>query len=719
MKHIYILAISFLLSPYLLFAQQTTLFWTTSHLFDSDNYRADIDGSNLTHLTPTNMSGSRSLALDVPNNTLYWADNIKNKIFKANLDGSNPSVWLDLGSDEPLGLDLDLVNNKLYWTSKNFVGTVNYIKRADLDGSNQETVVTLNYASFLENLVVDAPNNTMYWVDRFPDKISKANLDGTGITDIVTGTSGPYCLAVSHSLGKIYWAEYVSVDGFGNATYNIQRCNLDGSNIETLDQVFGSPTQFLLDVPNNTFYWTLRIDINDSRIYKADLEADGAVLFKQETTQANFIDGLTLDDVNSKLYWVGGDIMKRSDTNGANEETLIFTNNSSNGIAVDDSNGKLYWCDKTYGNIKCSNLDGTVEEIIVDGLNNPFEVEVDINNSHIYWTDAGTGKIQRADLDGSNVVDILTGLDQPKGLDLELIFGKIYWAEDGNTNKIKRASLNGVNVEELVTGLSKPSFLEVYFNTVSIYWVEESGQKIQKSSLSGANVTDLLGNAYYGLTLDKTNNKLIWRSSVGIEQADLDGSNRTTLIAGSGGYGIAVGNVAALPVELIDFTGKVIDHTIQLNWQTASELNNEGFDIERLSQTEGWQKIGSVQGNGTASAIQRYTFTDDHPQKGVNYYRLKQVDFDGRFDYSSVVSIDFNPLNNEPSIKVYPNPIVDYLWFDRPISDNIQIWNALGQLVTTLTITEHNKIKLEGLANGMYYLKLVQQQKVIPIQIQH
>ncbi len=97
--------------------------------------------------------------------------------------------------------------------------------------------------------------------------------------------------------------------------------------------------------------------------------------------------------------------------------------------------------------------------------------------------------------------------------------------------------------------------------------------------------------------------------------------------------------IAIIPVELTSFAANVNENNVTLNWTTATELNNQGFDVERNSGN-GFEKIGFVAGFGTSSEIHTYSYVDGSLQEGTYTYRLKQVDFDGTFEYSDVVEVD-------------------------------------------------------------------------------
>jgi hypothetical protein len=108
-------------------------------------------------------------------------------------------------------------------------------------------------------------------------------------------------------------------------------------------------------------------------------------------------------------------------------------------------------------------------------------------------------------------------------------------------------------------------------------------------------------------------------------------------------------------VEFLNFTATELNGVAILDWATGSETNNDLFEIERSEDGIVFQKIGEVNGAGTTTDRQDYAFTDFQPFWGTSYYRIKQIDFDGQYDYSKVASIRIQ--KEAPSINAYPNPI--------------------------------------------------------------
>jgi len=146
---------------------------------------------------------------------------------------------------------------------------------------------------------------------------------------------------------------------------------------------------------------------------------------------------------------------------------------------------------------------------------------------------------------------------------------------------------------------------------------------------------------------------------------------------------IEVINTSALPIELVSFSGEMVRDQVQLSWQTNSEDQNKGFEIYRSANSQSWEKIGWVDGNGSSTQKNFYGFDDLQPMAGINYYRLKQIDFDGAFEYSEIIALE----NDKPNfdIRVFPNPSNGNfnLHINNPLQQRmkIQIHDNLGMRV--------------------------------------
>ena len=157
-------------------------------------------------------------------------------------------------------------------------------------------------------------------------------------------------------------------------------------------------------------------------------------------------------------------------------------------------------------------------------------------------------------------------------------------------------------------------------------------------------------------------------------------------------------NSTVLPVELLNFKGTPSVSGNVLTWQTASEVSNRGFEVERLVTDKVWQTLTFVKSKGAKGT---YTFTDNTPLS-TSYYRLKQVDNDGKFEYSKVISIA--QTSKGKGLSVYPNPVSNILNLNYTEGSDFQILNLLGQQV--LTGKTAQRLDVSALPQGTYVLKV-------------
>jgi hypothetical protein len=183
--------------------------------------------------------------------------------------------------------------------------------------------------------------------------------------------------------------------------------------------------------------------------------------------------------------------------------------------------------------------------------------------------------------------------------------------------------------------------------------------------------------------------------------------------------------IEAVPVELLSFSSSIIDDDVTLNWTTATETNNSGFQIERREtkneRSEDWRSIGFVNGNGTTTESQTYFYIDENLFAGKYQYRLKQIDFDGTFEYSNIIETEILPPAKFSLEQNYPNPFNPSTTIKYSIPDvgtglalsvQLIVYDVLGNEVATLINEEKPagnyevEFNASELASGLYFYQL-------------
>jgi hypothetical protein len=200
---------------------------------------------------------------------------------------------------------------------------------------------------------------------------------------------------------------------------------------------------------------------------------------------------------------------------------------------------------------------------------------------------------------------------------------------------------------------------------------------------------------------------------------------RTNLISNKGwiiNNDEASGTNCALPVRLISFTGQQRGNAVLLNWKTAGEENNAGFEIERSTDAKKFEKIGFVEGGGDVSEVRKYDFTDRNPFT-ANYYRLKQTDRaagaperdrrEGTFEYSSIISVK----NDAEMFGIYPNPAQNELFVKNPgANSEVSISNIEGQFLLRKELKAATPIDIQTLPSGLFFVRIGEDTRKLVIQ---
>jgi hypothetical protein len=170
-----------------------------------------------------------------------------------------------------------------------------------------------------------------------------------------------------------------------------------------------------------------------------------------------------------------------------------------------------------------------------------------------------------------------------------------------------------------------------------------------------------------------------------------------------------VGTASPLPVNLITFDAVKKESSVLLNWQTANEENSKEFEIQRSADAINFTAIGSVPAAKNTNTLSKYSFTDNSPHDGINYYRLKQIDLDRKFVLSKIVAVQ---MSGNDKFNVFPNPASERITIQLPKNGNvrsIQLYNAAGKLVMEKQITGTTGVSvldIQHLPAGWYLVQL-------------
>jgi len=176
--------------------------------------------------------------------------------------------------------------------------------------------------------------------------------------------------------------------------------------------------------------------------------------------------------------------------------------------------------------------------------------------------------------------------------------------------------------------------------------------------------------------------------------------------------------IVTLPVDLVKFTAKRTNESSLLEWTTRVEVNNNRFEIQRSEDGLKFKTIGQVKAQISTAFESNYTYLDESPLKGVNYYRLKQVDHNGSYTLSEVRQVNFDGPS-DGAIRFSPNPVVDNILVENLSANSIEtirITDDSNKLIRTIEVDvsqDVHRFDLSGLSSGVYYLRFVGGKKVV------
>lgn len=364
--------------------------------------------------------------------------------------------------------------------------------------------------------------------------------------------------------------------------------------------------------------------------------------------------------------------------------------------------------------ITFNGLDSGDEDIAIDHIEvygTPISIEDNNNNSCDLYGDAASGSVWIEMMNGSNIVMAIN----PNGQDLGTLY--IQMRDAGTTIEEYLESGTADKKKTL------PRFFDLSSDnpltsavTVRLYYTDAELTDFNNSTLgSGASsfaISDLKITHYDGPDedCDFSNNTggtstLITPTAIAVDGGfylEFDVSSFSELVASEP---IA----APLPIDLTSFTATQRNNQVAVTWTTATEINNDFFNVERSKDGQRFDVIGQVAGAGNSTTTQKYEFIDNTPMRGTNYYRLTQTDFDGQSETFDVVSVDFDGKVN---VSVAPTQVTNTLTLSlEPMktTGRVTIFNLVGQKVYDNTIgagTSSMEINATGFARGQYFARV-------------
>ena len=259
----------------------------------------------------------------------------------------------------------------------------------------------------------------VYWTDSGTGKISRANLDGSGAEDLITGLDSPQGIALDSDGGKMYWTET------GVASGKISRANLDGTNVEVLIATgCCSGTSFIaLDVPGGKMYWTSSFE---NRVKRANLDGTDA----EDFVGANNPNGVAVDASAQKVYWtyvLGG--VRRANFDGTAIEDIVTGRSAPIAVALDTTAGRAYFTELLFG-LRLNVLNNTIQTYATDGsggfalyaqsTDGPRGVAVDSAGAVLAWPGSNLGSVRTWNMTSGDFGEIVTGLGEPYGIALDI-----------------------------------------------------------------------------------------------------------------------------------------------------------------------------------------------------------------------------------------------------------------------------------------------------------
>ena len=469
--------------------------------------------------------------------------------------------------------------------------------------------------------------------------------------------------------------------------------------------------------------------------------------------------GLTGENVISLAIKSNGDIYAGTNTNGAyrstdNGNSWVLTLGILNNVyqvfsLASDAAGYVYAGTYSVGLLRSTN-DGVSWSNVTNGLPQNDVRVIAISPTGTFFA-SDYGSIYRSSDSGSSWALVRNSSGGSSGGIQTITFSPSRVYAGGSIDWLYYSTNDGINWTWVGSSGLAHAPMTLAVNSSGDVFAGTSGWGVYKSTNGGVNWVSSntgLGNLYINTIVINSSDVIYAGTTGGVYVSTDNGSNWVSNNSGltntnirsiafdylgnvfvgaftAGDDGGLWKSVAVLPVELTSFTASVIGSKVKLNWQTATEINNYGFEIERaVISNEGrnllWEKINFINGNGNSNSPKIYSYEDNNVNAGKYSYRLKQIDNDGQFEYSKAIEVDLTlPAKFELS-QNYPNPFnpstsIQYAIAIRQFVQ-LKVYDVLGNEVATLVNEEkapgnyevefQSSVGSRQLASGIYFYKL-------------
>ena len=544
--------------------QAITLYWTSPQ----GVFSASLPDAQPQDIATVTLGEVNTIVVDTLNKKLYWADGVLGKVMRSDLEGTNQEILFNegkrnfQGQKEPRGLAVDVTDEKIYWAAE-----FGQIKRASLDGSNEELVID-SAELRITDIALDPIRGLLYWVGSeeldgppfLSPLLRRSNLDGSNAEDIELFSEDGMPVSVS--------ILHIELDLVNDALYmasstKVFRASIDGNNLKELIADTGRTEGFAIDVKQNAMYWTAD-NFGRGQLKRADLDGNNEEVIG--AIEVGDLSGVAVDYQAGVLYWANGFTREVFSANLDGTDTkLLITNDHyfPRDIAWHSLTEEVFWTDSGNASVFKFDPEKNVTESVISrpfgsdssSISGLFSLALDVDKSEVYWTAINSDRvsfiIQRANLDGNQIESVLTpedGVVAANHIDLDPSERFMYWSHFTENGSIHRASMDGGPPESILPNAFS-SGLAVDSVAKKIYWTQDDViyRGVMRADLDGSNaervVVESDDTLPSGIALDLVGQKMYWTDSMLnlIKRANLDGTEVEHVLRVFQPRGIAIG----------------------------------------------------------------------------------------------------------------------------------------------------------------------------------